>query len=230
MTDEKTQTDEKKEKVATKPLPVDKEKANAIEKGEFPATAPETPKTEGTLEEKLGSKEEKKETKEPKKEQPKISKKEEAIATTRSAPISKKHCMYLCKFIKNKKIDQALKDLNDVLLMKRAVPFKGEIPHRKGKMMSGRYPIKATQYFISLLKALKGNVIVNQMELEETRIYSASANWATRPMRTGGRLAKRTHITVKAKELRSPQRESPQRKRGASQQERVGEDSKEAKK
>ncbi|MFH1802602.1 MAG: hypothetical protein ABH864_04070 [archaeon] len=109
--------------------------------------------------------------------------------------------MYICSFIKNKKIDDAIADLQKVVKLKKAVPFKGEIPHRKGNIERGRYPVNAATYFISLLKGLKGNVITNQMEIEETRIFLASASWANRPMRRGGMLAKRTNVILKAKEF-----------------------------
>jgi len=89
--------------------------------------------------------------------------------------------------------------LQDVIKLKRAVPFKGEIPHRKG-MMSGRYPVNASKLFISLLKALKGNSIVNGLDLEKTRIYFAHSTFASRPSRRGGK-SKRAHITLKAKEF-----------------------------
>jgi len=139
-------------------------------------------------------KEKKKETK------PVITKKEEAVARGVSVHMSKKHGMYIGSFIKGKKIDDAIKDLNDVIKMKKPIPFKGEIPHRKGKMMSGRYPINASKIFIQLLKALKGNSIVNQMDLDKTRIYFVHSTFASRPSRRSGK-AKRAHITLKAKEF-----------------------------
>ncbi len=139
--------------------------------------------------------------KEEKKQTKKIQKKEEAIARGRSIPVSKRQCMYISQFIKNKSIDKAITDLEEVIKFKRAVPFKGEIPHRKGKlMMSGRYPIKASKYFIKILKGLRGNALINGMDLEKTKIISGSANWASRPMRKEGRKAKRTHVLIKAME------------------------------
>jgi len=129
-------------------------------------------------------------------------KKYEAIARGVSVHMSKKQGTYICSFIKNKPIDQAIKELNEVILYKRAIPFKGEIPHRKGKgMMSGRYPIAASKHFITLLKGLKGNVIVNGLDLDKTRIYIASTSWASRPARRGGMLAKRSNVIFKAKEF-----------------------------
>ena len=151
-------------------------------------------------EEKQEKKEEQK--KESKKESLKQTKekKEEAVARGLSLHVSKKQCMYICRFIKNKSIDKAILDLEQVIKLKRAIPFKGEIPHRKG-MMSGRYPVKASKLFINLLKGLKGNVSVNNLDLDKTVIYFASANWASRPLRREGRKAKRTSVTLKAREI-----------------------------
>ena len=146
----------------------------------------------------------KEEVKEKKKEESSSKKinKTEATSAPTSLPISKKHSMYICSFIKNKSIDRAMKELNEVLLYKRAIPFKGEIPHRKGKgMMSGRYPINATKIFIQILKGLKGNVLANGMDLERTKIVSCSASWAARPRRAGGVRFKRTNVTLKAQEI-----------------------------
>jgi ribosomal protein L22 len=132
-----------------------------------------------------------------------VIKKELAIAWGKSLHISKKHGMYICEFIKGKKIDEAVIDLENVLKFKKAVPFKGEIPHRKGKgMMSGRFPIKASKFFINILKALKGNSIVNGLDLDKTIIYSASASWAPRPARKGNRNAKRTHVILESRETK----------------------------
>lgn len=205
--EEKKKVTKKKttKKTAAKPLPVDKEKTKEIEEQirKEKAQTPETTTQKGTPKEQSPEKTEepKKEKQDKKKEEPKITKKEEAVAHGQNLPISKKHSMYLCSFIKNKKIDDAIEDLQKVTKMKKAIPFKGEIPHRKGDMERGRYPVKAAKHFINLLKGLKGNVITNQMELEETKIYIASASWANRPMRRGGRLAKRTNVTLKAKEF-----------------------------
>jgi len=75
--------------------------------------------------------------------------------------------------------------------------MKGEIPHRKGKIMSGRYPVKAAGEFIKLLNSLRANAIVNDLELENFKIACLS-NIASRPFRRFGRgKAKRSHVQVK---------------------------------
>jgi len=126
-----------------------------------------------------------------------IVKKTEAIVNVVNLPISTKHSIAVCKFIKNKKIENAISELEQVLGFKKAVPMKGEIPHRKGKgIMSGRYPKKATEHFIKLLKALSANANTNG--LDNPVIVEAVANIASRPFGKFGRVRKkRTHVKIK---------------------------------
>jgi len=135
----------------------------------------------------------KKETKKAKK----IPSKSEAVVNGKDLPISNKHAIAICNFIRGKTIDEAAFLLSQVLQMKRAVPMKGEIPHRKGKMMSGRYPINATKVFIKLLRQLTANATVNGIEIEKVRI-ECKADRANRPYRRfGSKKFKRCHVTFK---------------------------------
>lgn len=132
-----------------------------------------------------------------------IAKKDVAVANAYGVHISKRHGMYISSFIKGKSIDKAISDLEEVIMFKKAVPFKGEIPHRKGKgMMSGRYPVAASKIFIPLLKTLKGNASVNGLDIDKTRISLASTNLASRPQRRGGEKGKRAHILLEAREIK----------------------------
>ena len=128
-------------------------------------------------------------------------KKTEAVVMADNIPISTKHSAAICKFIKNKKIDNAISDLESVLSFKRAIPMKGEIPHRKGKkMMSGRFPKKASENFIRLLKSLNANA--NYNGLVNPVIVEAVANIGVRPFgRFGAVRKKRTHIKIVAKDV-----------------------------
>ena len=137
------------------------------------------------------------EKKELKKEIPKI-KKEKAIAVGKNLHLSTKDAAAICKFIRNKKIGNAIKELEQVVLGKKAVPMKGEIPHRKGKgMMSGRYPKESAKHFIILLK----NLAENSAEFDEPIITGAFANMGSRPHGRFGRIRrKRTHIQITAKD------------------------------
>ena len=107
--------------------------------------------------------------------------------------------MAICKFIKGKTIEDAQKYLEEVTRVKKAIPMKGEIPHRKGKMMSGRFPVNAAKQFIVLLKSLAGNSTMNS--IDDPVIVEAIANKAPRPYgRFGSWQRKRTHIKLVARE------------------------------
>jgi len=205
MAEKETKKMEKKEEKVSEKLVKD-EKVEAKDEKVSGKIEKKDSKDKVEADDKAAAKDNKKETKDKKKEVKKVEipKKDEAVANGSSLHISKKHAMYICSYIKGKRVDTAIADLNEVIKMKRVIPFKGEIPHRKGKgMMSGRYPIKASGIFISLLKGLKGNIIVNGMEPDKAVIYHASASWAARPMKSGGRLMKRTNVILKAKELKN---------------------------
>jgi ribosomal protein L22 len=180
-----------------------KEEAKSQAKTETPKKEPAKPETKKEPVKSDSKADAKPEPKKEKKKPVATVKKEKAIAKGSSLKVSKRQCMYICSFIKNKPIDKAIEDLEQVIKFKKIVPFKGEIPHRKGPgIMSGRYPIKASALLIKTLKGLKGNAITNGLEPETTRITLASANWASRPVRSGNRKGKRTHVTLEAREVK----------------------------
>ncbi|MEK6847872.1 MAG: uL22 family ribosomal protein [Nanoarchaeota archaeon] len=123
-------------------------------------------------------------------------KKTKSVVNGFNVPISTKQSAAICRFIKRKKIQQAIKELEEVVKIKKSIPMKGEIPHRKGKMMSGRFPEKAAKHFIILLKSLASNSI--QDGLEDPIIVEAVANIGARPFGRAGIRRKRTHIKIVA--------------------------------
>ncbi len=126
-------------------------------------------------------------------------KKTSAIVNSFDLPISTRKSVAICKFIKGKKISDAIADLEQILVHKKAIPMRGEIPHRKGKIMSGRYPKKTAEYIIKVLKSLSANASVNG--LENPIIKESIANMASRPYgRFGSIRKKRTHIKIIVKE------------------------------
>ena len=73
--------------------------------------------------------------------------------------------------------------------------MKGEISHRKGKMMSGKFPVRASKEFIILLKSLLGNA--NQNDMDEPIISEAIANKGTTTYGRMGRVRKkRSNIKI----------------------------------
>ncbi len=184
---------EKKEEIKEKPVKEIEKKEEIKEKGKSKEEKPKEEKTE----KKPVQEKPKKTGKKAELEKPK---KTEAVVNIQNLPISTKHSAAICGFIKNKKIENAIADLEQVLVLKKPVPMKGEIPHRKGKgMMSGRFPKKATQNFIKLLKSLSANA--NHNGLEAPIIVEAIANIGSRPYGKFGRVRKkRTHVKIKVKE------------------------------
>ncbi len=161
-------------------------------------------KEEKQIEEKTGEEKKAVETpkekevkKETKKTANKKSEAKEAVVNGNDLPISKKHCMAICDFIRGKRIEEALPLMEKVVAMRIAVPMKGEIPHRKGRMMSGRYPVKAAGHFIKMLKQLAANAENKEMDVDKGRI-ECKANRASRPYKRFGSMKfKRTHVTLK---------------------------------
>jgi len=128
-----------------------------------------------------------------KKERPK---RKNAVVNASNIPISTKHAAAICKFIKGKRIQKAIEELEQVAKLRKPIPMTGEIPHRKGDMMSGRFPQKASKEFIILLKSLSSNSIYNG--LEDPIVTEAFANIGARPFGRGGVRKKRTHIRIVA--------------------------------
>ncbi len=125
-----------------------------------------------------------------------VNKKTEAVVNGRNLSCGLKHAAAICNMIRGKNIDVAISMLEEVVKYKRAIPMRGEIPHRHG-MMSGRYPIKATGIYIKLLKSLKSNAIQHELELEKFKIF-AMPNVAPRPYRKfGAGRFKRSHVVLK---------------------------------
>lgn len=160
----------------------------------------ETPKTENTASEEkteIKKPEEKKDT--TKKSQP-IIKKSKAEVNSVSVPVSSKISFNVCNFIRGKKIDRAIEDLEQVSALKKVVPMRGEYAHKKGKgIMAGRYPKRTAEQFIVLLKHLKANSI--RCGLEDPVVSEAIANFAPRPRGRFGRVQrKRTHIRFVARD------------------------------
>jgi len=208
---EKTELKKPVEKVEEKPVEKPKENiSNNKNEDDGAAKARETPepassskgaqKKEDTEKKGRGGKSSGSEQKEDKKEEkpaePVVKGKfKEAVVNGKDLRISTKHAVAVCDFIRGKDVDVAIKELEEVENMKRAIPMKGEIPHRKG-MMSGRYPVKAVSNFIKLLKSVRANALYHDLELEKLKIY-AMANVASRPQKRGGARFKRSHVQIK---------------------------------
>jgi len=89
--------------------------------------------------------------------------------------------------------------------------MRGEIPHRKG-IMSGRYPLSALGHIIKVLKSLKSNALVNELELEKYKL-SCMANVASRQYKRSGRSRfKRSHVQFKLTQIIKQKKKENDRK------------------
>lgn len=133
-------------------------------------------------------------------------KKTEAVMRGKDLPISKKHSMAICDLIRGKKIEPMILELEQIAKLKKPIVMRGEIPHRHGKIMSGRYPVNACKVFIKLLKCLNANASVNS--LENVYLAIAIANDASRPFKRGGSMRfKRTNVLLIARERKQAVKE-----------------------
>ena len=140
--------------------------------------------------------------------------KEENIAKVmgKDLPISTKQSVEICKFIRHKDLQKVKQILNDVILMKRAIPFtrfNKDTGHRIGKIAAGRFPQKAAGHILKLINSLEANAQNKGLNTDSLYIKTIIANKASTPWHYGRlrrRKMKRTHIEIIAeeKEIKKP--------------------------
>lgn len=98
----------------------------------------------------------------------------------RELKISPKKSMEVCTAIKGLKISDAKKYLEEVINMKRAVPFhrfKRDVPHRKGKgIMAGRYPVNAAKGILKTIEHAEHNAEYKGLDPENMFIYHIASH------------------------------------------------------
>ena len=141
-----------------------------------------------------------------------------AIARVLNIPVSTKHSIELSRELRYKTTAYAKKYLEEVMSLRRAVPFRRfarNVGHKPG-MGSGRFPKKAAKEMLYLIKAVEANALVKGLNPGNLKITKLIANRAATPM-TGSRHphgAKRTHLEVEVRERKiSP--EAAEKKKGA---------------
>ena len=141
-----------------------------------------------------------------KKEQPiaqeKKPRKDEAIVKCSNLPISFKKSMAICKAIKYRSPQDAIKLLENVKEKKTAIAIKKGAPHKKG-MAGGIYPVKAAGYFIKALKNVIANAEILGMNTNNLAVLGIANKGSKAPK--GGPKGmytkfKRTNLIIKAKE------------------------------
>ncbi len=129
-----------------------------------------------------------------------IPKKDVAIANGYSLKISPKQSIYVCRIIRRKSPENAIKRLQAVIDEKRPVPMAGlEVGHRKGKgLAGGKFPKNACKAIIEVIKQVGANSVV--AGIENPVITIAKSDRASAPYRRSGQKAKRAHIHIEVRE------------------------------
>jgi large subunit ribosomal protein L22 len=132
-----------------------------------------------------------------------IAKKEFAVANAYSLKISPKQSKFVCRVIKRKSPEAAVKRLQEVIDEKRPVPMAGlEVGHKKGKgLAGGKWPKNACRAIMEIVKQAGANAVV--AGIENPVITIAKADRAAAPYRRQGQKAKRTHIHIEVKDKSS---------------------------
>ncbi len=92
--------------------------------------------------------------------------------------VSPKKSRELCKALKGMRSKVARRYLEDVIEMKRAVPFRkhnDSLGHKKGPMAAGRYPVKVAQEMLKLLTNAESNAEYKGLEPARMHIAHISA-------------------------------------------------------
>ena len=119
----------------------------------------------------------------------------------RSIGISTRHAIEISNFMRGKNVQKMKAFLEDVIKMKRAVPFtrfnKG-VGHKPG-MGPGRYPIKSCTEILALLKSAEANAqfkALNTSNLVISHINADKASMAWHYGRQRRRRMKRTNMEI----------------------------------
>ncbi|MBR9675767.1 50S ribosomal protein L22 [Candidatus Woesearchaeota archaeon] len=127
--------------------------------------------------------------------------------------ISTKNAIEIANFIRGKKVVLAKKILEDVIGKRVAVPYKrfnGDVGHKKG-IGPGRYPKKASEQILSVIKSAESNASYKGLEPADLVINKLVINKGPTQWHYGRqrrRQMKRTHVEIVLEEKTSKKKEA----------------------
>ena len=101
-----------------------------------------------------------------------------------------------------KQIARAKAELNNVAVLKEAVPFKKfvrDMGHKRGQIRTGRYPVKASQAILKLLESAESNAQAKGLSVPDlyvAHIASQRGPCNYKGSRIRGRKNKSTHVEI----------------------------------
>ena len=101
-----------------------------------------------------------------------------AIASARELDISRKAAREICNTIKGMFLDKAKEYLEDVIILKKSVPYKRHkkhVAHRKDLTgwPTGRFPQKAAQRILEVLENAESNAEFKCLDVDRMKIIHA---------------------------------------------------------
>ena len=105
-----------------------------------------------------------------------------AKAKANELNMSPKHSIEIATFIRHQRVNDAIAYLNEVVKLKKAIPFRKfnrNVAHKRGlpgNWDAGRYPVKASKAYIKVLESVKKNAEYLGLDAENLEIIHASAN------------------------------------------------------
>jgi large subunit ribosomal protein L22 len=142
-----------------------------------------------------------------------------ARAVAIDAPISTKTGIEIANFLRGKSTDRAKTILENVIALKEAIPFKrftNGPGHKRGRMASGKYPVKAAAEFLKLVKSAETNAQDKGLALD-LNIIHLSVQKAAHQFHYGRqarRLRKNSHIEIVVEEKEGAKRIPKEKKTG----------------
>jgi large subunit ribosomal protein L22 len=99
-------------------------------------------------------------------------------AIGKELPISPKHSREICGMVRGMEVSVAVDVLNDIIELKRAVPFKRYkkcVSHKKGTG-PGRYPQKAAKAILGVIESAMSNAEYKGLGVDSMRIKVIAAH------------------------------------------------------
>jgi large subunit ribosomal protein L22 len=96
--------------------------------------------------------------------------------------MSPKHSIEIATFIRHQRVNDAIAYLNEVVGLKKAIPFRRfnrNVAHKRGlpgNWDAGRYPVKASKAYIRVLESVKKNAEYIGLDADNLEIIHVSAN------------------------------------------------------
>jgi len=105
-----------------------------------------------------------------------------AKAKANELNMSPKHSIEIATFIRHQRVNDAIAYLNEVVGLKKAIPFRRfnrNVAHKRGlpgNWDAGRYPVKASKAYIRVLESVKKNAEYIGLDADNLEIIHVSAN------------------------------------------------------